>query len=109
MNEQTISLCKSVQDVFNNSRTNWKFGLSANQIINLKIPNDVVGSTGICKVFCKFARDAGLDCFVVLAADVEHLSDDRNIINGAQFIAVESGGELRAFSPTDKKCRLQCQ
>lgn len=81
----------------------WSFSLTADDIINKKIPPRVAGCTGRAKVFCKLAIDAGLSCYVVTTANYEDWRRARagrhNIINGHQIIAVEIDGTLRAFSP----------
>ena len=44
----------------NVSGIDWHFSLSADDIINQKIPRMVAGCTGIAKVFCKYATDASM-------------------------------------------------
>lgn len=81
----------------------WSFSLSADDIINQKIPPRVAGCTGRAKVFCKLAAAVDLPCYVVATANYEDWlraeSGRPNIINGHQIIAVEIDGALRAFSP----------
>ena len=72
----------------------WSFSLNADRIIETKIPIKAAGCTSACKVFCKFARDIGLDCFVVCAADVQGLHENNKTIHGHQFIAVDINGGL---------------
>ena len=93
----------------NVSGIDWHFSLTAEDIINQKIPRMVAGCTGIAKVFCKYATDAGLNFFVLTTARVADLAgaaDDHaagnaeRIINGHQIIAVrDETGKLRAFDP----------
>ena len=93
----------------------WHFSLSADDIINQKIPRMVAGCTGIAKVFCKYATDAGLDCVVLTTARIENLDGaaqdikegkKERIINGHQIIAVhDAGGRLRAFDPGQKELK----
>ena len=93
----------------------WHFSLSADDIINQKIPRMVAGCTGIAKVFCKNATDAGLDCVVLTTARIENLDGaaqdikegkKERIINGHQIIAVhDAGGRLRAFDPGQKELK----
>ena len=88
----------------NVSGIDWHFSLTAEDIINQKIPRMVAGCTGIAKVFCKYATDAGLDFFVLTTARVADLAgaaDDHaagnaeRIINGHQIIAVrDENGKL---------------
>ena len=99
----------------NVSGTDWHFSLSADDIINQKIPRAVAGCTGIAKVFCKYATDAGLDCVVLATARIENLDGaaqdikegkKERIINGHQIIAVhDAGGRLRAFDPGQKELK----
>ena len=99
----------------NVSGIDWHFSLSADDIINQKIPRAVAGCTGIAKVFCKYATDAGLDCVVLATARIENLDGaaqdikegkKERIINGHQIIAVyDENGKLRAFDPGHKELR----
>ena len=99
----------------NVSGTDWHFSLSADDIINQKIPRAVVGCTGIAKVFCKYATDAGLDCVVLATARIENLNGvaqdikegkKERIISGHQIIAVrDKNGQLRAFDPGQKELK----
>ena len=99
----------------NVSGIDWHFSLSADDIINQKIPRAVAGCTGIAKVFCKYATDAGLDCVVLATARIENLDGaaqdikegkKERIINGHQIIAVhDAGGRLRAFDPGQKELK----
>ncbi len=81
----------------------WSFSLSADDIIDRKIPPRVAGCTGLAKVFCKLAADSGLPCWVVATANFEDWQCARagrpNIINGHQIIAVDVDGNVRAFCP----------
>lgn len=97
----------------NVSGIDWHFSLSADDIINQKIPRAVAGCTGIAKVFCKYATDAGLDCVVLVTARIENLDGaaqdikegkKERIINGHQIIAVhDKNGKLHAFDPGRKE------
>ena len=99
----------------NVSGIDWHFSLSADEIINQKIPRMVAGCTGIAKVFCKYATDAGLDCVVLTTARIENLDGaahdikegkKERIINGHQIIAVyDKNGKLRAFDPGQKELK----
>lgn len=96
---------------------NWHFTLSADDIVNQKIPANVAGCTGRARVFFKFASEIGLECFVVATAKQDELEisrqlrknqqPDRGIRNGHQVIAMrdEITGKLRAFDPGGKNLR----
>lgn len=99
----------------NVSGIDWHFSLSADEIINQKIPRMVAGCTGIAKVFCKYATDAGLDCVVLTTARIENMDGaaqdikegkKERIISGHQIIAVrDKNGQLRAFDPGQKELK----
>ena len=99
----------------NVSGTDWHFSLSADDIIEQRIPRAVVGCTGISKVFSKLATEAGLKHVVLTTAREENLWDaeqDRKsgkkerIISGHQIIAVyDENGNLHAFDPGLKELR----
>ena len=99
----------------NVSGIDWHFSLSADDIINQKIPRAVAGCTGIAKVFCKYATDAGLDCVVLTAARIENLNGalqdikegkKERVISGHQIIAVyDKNGKLHAFDPGQKELK----
>ena len=131
--DQIQSILNKMQAMFNgavgpNNRTeymrmknvsgiDWHFSLTAEDIINQKIPRMVAGCTGIAKVFCKYATDAGLNFFVLTTARVADLAgaaDDHaagnaeRIINGHQIIAVrDENGKLRAFDPGLQELRYR--
>lgn len=93
----------------------WHFSLSADDIINRKIPPAVAGCTGIAKVFCKFASEMGLDCVVLATArvaDMDAAEKDHKMgcrertISGHQIIAVrDEHGTFRAFDPGRKRLK----
>jgi len=89
------------------SGLDWSFSLSADDIIDGKIPPRVAGCTGRAKVFCKLAADSELPCYVVATANYEDwqraAAGRPNIINGHQIIAVDIDGTLRAFDPGRRK------
>ena len=76
----------------------WHFSLSADDIINKKVPKRVIGCTGVAKLFCKLATDAGLKCMAVCTA---YEPDWRAVRHGDKrvVIAVEIDGRLRMFDP----------
>ena len=99
----------------NVSGIDWHFSLSADDIINQKIPRAVAGCTGISKVFSKLATEAGLKHVVLTTAREENLKgaeqDRKNgkkerIISGHQIIAVyDENVKLRAFDPGQKELK----
>lgn len=99
----------------NVSGIDWHFSLSADDIINQKIPRAVAGCTGISKVFSKLATEAGLKHVVLTTArmaDLNAAEQDRKsgkkerIISGHQIIAVyDENGKLRAFDPGLKELK----
>ena len=99
----------------NVSGIDWHFSLSADDIINQKIPRAVTGCTGISKVFSKLATEAGLKHVVLTTArmaDLNAAEQDRKsgkkerIISGHQIIAVyDENGKLRAFDPGLKELK----
>ncbi|MBD5391521.1 hypothetical protein HDR66_01800 [bacterium] len=90
--------------------TAWRYRLSADDIIANPVPSRVVGQIGRAKVFCKCVLDAGLDCFVVCAADyydwVDAASGGDNFIHGRLLFAVNVDGRLRAFDPFCGPCPI---
>ncbi|MBO7509265.1 MAG: hypothetical protein J6T57_03260 [Alphaproteobacteria bacterium] len=86
---------------------NWHFALTADEIINKKIPACVIGCTGIAKLFCKFAMNAGLEFWVVCNAYYPDWCAARaggeKSISGHQAIAVKIDGRLRMFHPGRSK------
>ena len=88
----------------------WHFSLSADDIINKKVPKRVIGCTGVAKLFCKIGTDAGLKCMAVCTAyepdwrAVRH--GDKRVVSGHQVIAVEIDGRLRMFDPGRKELKF---
>ena len=97
----------------NVSGIDWHFSLSAEDIIEQRVPRAVAGCTGRSKVFSKLATEAGLKHVVLTTAREENLKgaeQDRKsgkkerIISGHQIIAVyDENGNLRAFDPGRKE------
>ncbi|MDR0741697.1 MAG: hypothetical protein LBF28_02895, partial [Rickettsiales bacterium] len=89
-------------------KENWNdyiFSLSAEDIIQNKIPRAVGGCSGVAGVFVKLLKDNGLDSFIVATANSDDWEkakksdknhEKRNIINGHQIVAVEFSDGLRA-------------
>ncbi|MBR4806568.1 MAG: hypothetical protein IKZ64_01970 [Alphaproteobacteria bacterium] len=85
----------------------WHFSLTADDIIEQKIPANVIGCTGIAKLFCKLAADTDLKYSVVCTAyepdwRKARKGEPRNI-GGHQLIAVEIDGKMRMFHPGRSK------
>ena len=99
----------------NVSGIDWHFSLSAEDIIEQRVPRAVAGCTGKAKVFSKLATEAGLKHVVLTTArmaDLNAAEQDRKsgkkerIISGHQIIAVyDENGKLRAFDPGRKELR----
>ena len=93
----------------------WHFSLSAEDIIEQRVPRAVAGCTGRSKVFSKLATEAGLKHVVLTTArmaDLNAAEQDRKsgkkerIISGHQIIAVyDENGKLRAFDPGLKELK----
>ena len=89
------------------SGRNWHFGLSAEDIIENKIPANVIGCTGRAKLFCYLAAQKGIKASVVCTAkydDWKAVRDGKkdSIMSGHQIIAVKIGDKLRVFDPGRK-------
>lgn len=82
---------------------NFYFSLSAEDIIAQKIPMWPMGCTGIAKLFAKYAKEEGLDCFAVYTANIEKLENKKkgmeDIVDGHQIIAVQFSDGVRIFDP----------
>lgn len=85
------------------SGRDWHFLLTADEIIDKKIPAAVIGCTGIARLFCKLATVVKLKFWVVCTAYEPDWRKARNgesrQIGGHQLIAVKSDGKLRMFHP----------
>ena len=86
----------------------WKFALTANDIINEHIPANVVGCSGRAAVFSYLLQQKMIPHKVILTAVVTDLNrayndvqqgNKPNLINGHQIIAIEIDGHLRMFDP----------
>ncbi|MGN0919418.1 MAG: hypothetical protein ACI4OR_01475 [Alphaproteobacteria bacterium] len=82
------------------------FALTAEEILEQKIPKAVIGCTGTAKLFCHFAKQMGLDCSVVVTSAVKDLEknknlppDKRDVINGHQIIGVQFKNGFYVFDP----------
>lgn len=84
-------------------RGDWLYRLSADDVIEQRIPARAAGRIAQTKVFCKFAAEAGLDCYVVCCADYYDWLDASKgtdvKINGRVLMAKVVEGRLRLFDP----------
>ena len=82
------------------------FGLSVEQIIKDKIPPQVIGCTGVSKLFCELAKQHGVEAFVVCAVKYDDWkavkNGEKRIMNGHQINAVKIDGRLRVFDAQQK-------
>lgn len=93
----------------------WKFALTAQDIINEHIPANVVGCSGRAAVFSELLQKKMIPHKIILTAVVKNLNRARidiqsgkkpNIIHGHQIIAAEIDGRLRMFDPGEKELNL---
>ena len=88
----------------------WRFGLTPEQIIEQKIPANVIGCTGRAKLFCKLAQERGLKVFVVCTAKYDDWAavkkGENKTINGHQINAVEINGKLMVFDAGRRKLKF---
>lgn len=84
----------------------FSFSLSADDIIAQKIPMQVMGCTGVAKLFSKYAQEENLDCFTVFTANIKKLEERKTskqtIVDGHQIIAVQFSDGVRMFDPACK-------
>lgn len=89
----------------------WKFALTVPEIIQEKIPADVIGCSARADVFSSLLRSRMVPHKIVLTARKDHLMSAQNaiaqgqkpnLIHGHQIIAVEIDGKLRMFDPSKK-------
>lgn len=67
----------------------FNFTLTAKDIIKNKIPLQVIGCTGLAKLFVYYSQEIGLDCDIIFTANKKDLENKRKIINGHQLISVK--------------------
>ena len=98
-----------------NQAEDWKFSLTAQDIINEHIPANVVGCSGRAAVFSHLLQQKLVPHKIILTAVVNDLNRAYNdiqqgnkpsLIHGHQIIAIEIDGHLRMFDPGDKKPAL---
>lgn len=97
---------------------NWSFSLTPTDIINHRIPSNVIGCTGRAKLFCYLAGKYGIECKVVAMAiisdwrreyDASHgitPKDSRIVINGHQIISIDTPDGPRMFDPARRRLKL---
>lgn len=82
-------------------RDDWEYKLSADDVMARHIPARVTGHIAQAKVFCKFAVERGLDCYIVCCADYyDWLDASRGAdvkIRGRVLMAVNVDGRMRLF------------
>ena len=80
------------------------FGLSVEQIIQDKIPPQVIGCTGVSKLFCELAKKHSIKAFVVCTVKYDDWKavkgGENRMMNGHQINAVEIDGRWRVFDAT---------
>ncbi len=79
--------------------SDWIYSVTAEDVINKKIPSRVAGEFARAKLFCKIAAEVGLDCYVVCTANTDDLKNNARFINGFPLIAININDELHAFNP----------
>ena len=67
----------------------FNFILTAKDIIKNKIPFQVIGCTGLAKLFVYYSQEIGLGCDIIFMANKDDLENKRKIINGHQLISVK--------------------
>ena len=89
-----------------NLEKNFNFVLTANDIIDGKVPVKVIGCTGLAKLFSYYANEIGLDCEVVFTANEKDLKNKSPQINGYQLISIklENGKEV-VFDPQNPELK----
>lgn len=104
----------------NNIRNNinWSFSLGASDIINGRIPSNVIGCTGRAKLFCHLAHQRGIKCNVVAMASIKDWRREYDaangvtpnnssiVINGHQIILVDMPNGQRMFDPERRRLKF---
>ena len=82
-------------------RDDWEYRLSADDVIGRRIPAHVAGRIAQAKVFCKYALERGLECYIVCCADYyDWLDVSRGAdvkIRGRVLMAINVDGGMRLF------------
>lgn len=82
-------------------QSNYHFALSAQDIIDKKIPYKVAGCTGTAKLFSKYAMEAGLTdrIFVVPTVNSTSFNSNKPSFDGHQIIAILLEDGMHLFDP----------
>ena len=89
----------------------WKFALRAQDIIEQRLHPNLVGCTGVARVFSYLAKKQNIEHKVILTAVSDELygahnsvahGGQPNLINGHQVIAANIDGDLRMFDPAKR-------
>lgn len=101
--EHTFPMTKDLIAYLNGAEPiDYHFSLSAQDIIEKQIPPQVAACSGHAKLFSYLAAKHGLDCRIVMTADLRGYAARQNkyMIDGHQIIAVfGTDGKLVAFDP----------
>ncbi len=101
--EHTIPITQDLIAFLNNAQpVDYHFSLSAQDIIEKQIPPQVAACSGHAKLFAFLAAKRGLDCRIIMTADLQGYAAKQNkyLISGHQIIGVRgTNGELVAFDP----------
>jgi len=101
--EDTIPMTQDLIAYLNNAdRNNYHFSLSAQDIIDKQISPRVAACSGHAKLFAYLAAKHGLDCRIIMTADLQEYAanKDKYLISGHQIVGVRgTNGELVAFDP----------
>ena len=89
-----------------NLEKNFNFKLTAKDIIDNKVPVQVIGCTGLAKLFSYYANEVKLDCEVVFTANENDLKNNSSQINGHQLISVKlENGKDVVFDPQESELK----
>ncbi len=90
----------------NITKVDNRFALTANEIIENKIPLNMLGCTGLAKLFSYYANEIDLDCEVVFTANENDLKNNSSQINGHQLISVKlENGKDVVFDPREPELK----
>lgn len=124
-NDLDFSFSLSADDILNKSMreiVGYKGSINPEDkgtFIEKKMGRGIIGCTGTAKVFCALAKEAGVNCLVVMTADKKAWEkareqaqngvseQDRDIINGHQIIAIKLSDGFHAFDPGYKEENVQ--
>ncbi len=72
-----------------NLEKDFNFALTAKTIIEKNIPFQIIGCTGIVKLFAYYAKENNLNCDIIFTANLNDLQNNKKQINGHQIISVK--------------------